>query len=94
MLRWRIDVTVMSRLVAWGTAIVVVAANVVRVAAQAQEKFVPMSDIGKETLPASPLVYTAYAFVWVALIVYVFSLWRRLTRVERDLAEVTARARR
>jgi CcmD family protein len=30
----------------------------------------------------------------VALLVYVFSLWRRLTRVERELSEVATRARR
>jgi CcmD family protein len=47
----------------------------------------------QESLPATPLVFAAYAFVWVALIVYVFVLWKRLTRVERELADVTARFR-
>ena len=40
----------------------------------------------RETLPALPLVYAAYAFVWVVLIAYVFMLWRRIGRVERELA--------
>ena len=33
----------------------------------------------------------AYAFVWVALLAYVFLLWRRLGRVEHELADVNAR---
>lgn len=61
-------------------------------AAQAQEGFVPMAQAGpRETIPAAPLVLVAYAFVWVALLAYLFLLWRRLARVERDLATITSR---
>jgi CcmD family protein len=42
-------------------------------------------------LPAGPLLYTAYAIVWLVLIGYVFMLWRRLDRVEKELREVAAR---
>jgi CcmD family protein len=58
-----------------------------------QEGFVPVSpgDLQQERLPATPLVFAAYAFVWVALVAYIFMLWRRLGRVERELAEVNAR---
>ena len=61
--------------------------------AQAQEGFTKMSpeDMAKESLPAAPLVYTAYAIVWLGLAIYVFTLWRRLGRVERDLADVQSR---
>jgi CcmD family protein len=58
---------------------------------QAQNEFVPASQVPTETLPAAPLVYIAYAFVWVVLIGYVFALWRRLGRVERELAQVSSR---
>jgi CcmD family protein len=47
----------------------------------------------RETLAASPLVLAAYAFVWVALLVYVFLLWQRIGRVERELADVNAKLR-
>lgn len=58
----------------------------------AQEGFVPVSSIPQtEQLPAAPLLIAAYAFVWVALIVYVWLLWRRLTRVERELADLNRR---
>jgi CcmD family protein len=57
--------------------------------------FVPVKpgETGQETLPATPLVFIAYAFVWTLLLVYVFLLWRRLGRVERELADVNAKLR-
>lgn len=66
-------------------------AFIVTLLAQAQNEFVPASQVATETLPAAPLVFIAYAFVWVALVGYVFALWRRLGRVERELAQVSAR---
>jgi CcmD family protein len=61
------------------------------VAQTAQDTFIKGSELPTEVLPAAPMVMTAYAFVWVALVVYVFGLWRKLGRVERELAEVTSR---
>jgi CcmD family protein len=63
--------------------------------AQAPEGFVQMSreDMAQETIPAAPLVLAAYSIVWVALLAYVFLLWRRLGRVERELADVTTQLR-
>ncbi len=58
----------------------------------AVDGFVPMSAAApREILPATPLVFYAYAFVWLALIVYVFTIWRRMARVEQDLADVQRR---
>ena len=57
-----------------------------------QDVFIPGSQLPAEVLPATPFVFIAYAFVWVALIGYLFGLWRKLTRVERELAHVAARA--
>ena len=58
----------------------------------ATDEFVKMSEAApREVLPATPLVFYAYAFVWVALIVYVFTIWRRMARVEHDLAAVQRR---
>lgn len=58
----------------------------------AQEEFVPVSALPQaEQLPAAPLLIAAYAFVWVALMVYVWSLWRRMARLERDLADLQRR---
>ena len=53
----------------------------------ARDAFVPVSQLpAMEQLPAAPLVIASYAFIWVALLVYVGLLWRRLAGVERELA--------
>ena len=75
----------------WGSAAVAVAALGVVAAAQQSSEFVPATNIQKETLPALPLLYAAYGFVWVAVVAYVLLLWRRLSKVERELADVTAK---
>jgi CcmD family protein len=58
----------------------------------AQEGFVPASSLPQaEQLPAAPLLIAAYAFVWVALLVYVWLLWRRTAKLERELADLNRR---
>jgi CcmD family protein len=60
----------------------------------AQEEFVPLSEIPpEEQIPAFTLVATAYAFVWVVLIGYVWSVARRLQKVETDLATLSRERR-
>lgn len=52
----------------------------------AQDEYVPLSEIPPdEQLPAQPLLFSAYGFVWVAVLVYVWLLWRRLGAVQREL---------
>ena len=59
---------------------------------QAQEGFVPVDQLpDQEQLPATPLVAAAYGVAWGAVFLYIWSLWRRLGRVERELAEVARR---
>lgn len=58
-----------------------------------QSEFVPVSQLPPaEQLPAAPLLIVAYAFVWVAVLAYVWSLWRRLGRVEREIQTLARRA--
>lgn len=57
-----------------------------------QDEFVPASQLPVvEQMPAAPMVVAAYGFVWFALLVYVWSIWRRVQTVERDLAELARR---
>ena len=51
----------------------------------AQDQFVPATGASTEHLPAAPLVIAAYAFVWLATLFYVWTIWRRLTKVESDM---------
>jgi CcmD family protein len=58
----------------------------------AQEEFVPIDQLPpEEQLPAAPLLVAAYGFVWIALLFYLWSIWRRMGRVERELADVGRR---
>ena len=52
----------------------------------------PMKSLPQQDqLPAAPLLVAAYAFVWVALLVYVWTIWRRLMKVEREIRELSSR---
>ncbi len=54
--------------------------------------FVPAGSVApKEELPAAPLVIGAYAVAWIVVFGYLWSIWNRLGRVERDIAEVSRR---
>lgn len=91
-----------QRKVVWGLVALlaaVVALTAVPVVVQAgvqpppaQEGFVPVTDVPpEEQLPAAPLVIAAYAIAWVIVVAYLWSIWRRLTRVEQELAAVSRR---
>jgi CcmD family protein len=57
-----------------------------------QEDFRPVSELPPaEQLPAAPLLVAAYAFVWVALMVYLWSIWRRLSKVEAEMRTLAER---
>jgi CcmD family protein len=54
--------------------------------------FVPADSVpSQEQLPAAPLVIGAYAIAWVLVFGYLWSIWQRLGRVERELADVARR---
>jgi CcmD family protein len=58
----------------------------------AQDGFLPVDESkAQEQLPAAPLVMIAYAVAWAAVFFYVWSLWSRLSRVEREIGEVSRR---
>ena len=50
------------------------------------DEFVPISQLPpQDQLPAAPLLVTAYAFVWLALMGYLVSVGQRLTKVQREV---------
>ena len=58
-----------------------------------QSEFVPVDSVPlSDQLPAAPLLIAAYAFVWVATLVYVWSIWRRLNRVEDEMRALAQKA--
>jgi CcmD family protein len=58
------------------------------------EGFVPVDTLpATEQVPAARYLITAYAFVWVAVFGYVWSLWKRLGRVEGELQQLAKRTK-
>ncbi|HXI28286.1 MAG TPA: CcmD family protein [Vicinamibacterales bacterium] len=51
-----------------------------------QSEFVPMKDLPPgEQVPAATLLVVGYSFIWVAVAFYVWTIWRRLNRVEAEM---------
>jgi CcmD family protein len=85
----------MKRLVMALCSLVLLATPLLAMQPAPQGEFVPVNPQtaqGIEHLPAAPLVMGAYAFVWVALLLYVWSIWRRLARVEHEMNALARRA--
>ena len=58
----------------------------------AQDEFVPLESVPPEDqLPAAPLLVAAYALLWIAVVGYLWSIWRRMAAVERDLSDLAGR---
>ena len=58
-----------------------------------QNEFVPASSIPRtDQLQAAPLLIAAYAFVWVAACFYLWTIWRRLRKVEDEMLALERRA--
>ena len=56
-----------------------------------QSQFEPVNELpAAEQLPAAPLVIAAYAFVWLALLFYVWTTWRKVGKVEAEIGALSA----
>ncbi len=54
--------------------------------------FVPLDPSAvREQLPAAPPVMGAYGIAWVLLIGYLWSIWRRLGKVQQEIAGLSRR---
>jgi CcmD family protein len=64
--------------------------NALVLAQPGQTEFVPVSQLpAGEQLPAARLLVAAYAFVWIAVLGYVWLMWRKLGRIEREISELS-----
>jgi CcmD family protein len=58
------------------------------------DEFVPVTEVPEsERFPAVRLVATAYGFIWVVLLGYVWTVGKRLKAVESELDELRRRSR-
>jgi len=77
-----------------GFALLAPAVLAVQQAPPGQSEYVPIKDLPPaDQMPAAPLLIAAYAFAWIAAMFYLWTIWRRLSKVEaemRVLAQKTA----
>jgi CcmD family protein len=65
--------------------------NSLLLAQEPQSEFRPVTEVpASEQLPSAPLVIAAYAFVWAAFLVYAWTMWRKLGKVEEELTTLSA----
>ena len=71
------------------------AALAVQTAPPGQSEYVPITDLPPtEQMPAAPLLIAAYAFVWLAVLGYLWTIWRRLGKVEAEMRELAQKTTR
>ena len=76
-------------------ALLVIGAGYAEALQQPTEGFVPVDQLpNEEGIPAAPLVAAAYGVAWGAILFYVWTVWRRLDKVQRELADVASRVTR
>jgi hypothetical protein len=58
----------------------------------AQDGFVPVTGVpASEQVPAAPLVVGAYAFFLLLMMFYLWTIWRRIGKVEADMQALERR---
>jgi CcmD family protein len=81
-----------NRLVVCVVSVMALGARAFALQPPPQTEFVPMNSLPPaDQLPAAPLLIAAYAFVWIALAVYLWSIWSRLGKVEREMRALQQR---
>jgi CcmD family protein len=76
------------------TSILLTAAPALAQPPAQQNEFVPIDKLPpSEQLPSAPRRGAAYAFVWIAVMFYLWTIWRRLQKVESDMRALEQKAR-
>ena len=58
----------------------------------AQDGFVPAQSLPPtEQFPAAPLLIGSYAFFLVLMMFYLWTIWRRISRVEKEMHDLERR---
>jgi hypothetical protein len=84
----RIGVTLAAIVPALFTVATAVAAQ----SQPAQDGFVPVTGVpASEQIPAAPLVVGAYAFFLLLMVFYLWTIWRRIGKVEADMRALERR---
>jgi len=61
---------------------------------QSPDGFVPVTGVPiTEQIPAAPLVVASYAFFLLLMVFYLWTIWRRIGKVEADMQALDRRQR-
>jgi len=61
----------------------------------AQSEYLPVKDLPPvDQLPAAPLLVAAYSLIWLAAMFYLWTIWRRLNKVETEMRALEQRRAR
>jgi CcmD family protein len=72
-------------------AMLVALASRAAFAFQGASEFVPADQLKQDTVPGGALLLAAYAVAWIAVVAYVWIVWRRAGRIERELSGIAAK---
>jgi CcmD family protein len=72
-------------------AMLIVLAGRAGAALQTTSEFVPADQVAQDHVPGGTLLLAAYAVAWVVVVAYVWIVWRRAGRIERELADLAAK---
>lgn len=79
----------------WALAFTVAPALALQPPPTGQSEFVPARDLPPtENIPAAPLLVAAYAIIWVLVLFYLWTIWRRLNKVEVEMRALAQRHNR
>jgi hypothetical protein len=86
--------SVLRRLLASVVALMLLTPALAAFQPEQQNEFRPLSEIpASEQLPGGTFVVIAYGFVWVAAMIYIWTIWRRLAKVEDEMRALQRRSR-
>jgi hypothetical protein len=75
----------------WLACLSIALASTPVLAQPGQDGFVQVTGPVTEQIPAAPLVISSYAFFLVLLFVYLWTIWRRIGKVEADMRALERR---
>jgi CcmD family protein len=82
----------LARAFALGVTAALLMASTVAAQPPSTNEFVPIDQLPpSEQLPGGVFVVVAYGFIWVAIMFYIWSVWRRLQKVESEMRAIERR---
>ena len=78
--------------VAFAAFLLTAASALAQQAPPGQDGFVPANSLPPgQQLPAAPFLIGSYAFFLVLMLFYLWTIWRRLSKVEKEMQELARR---